>query len=97
MKNMILNRMLLFLVGFNEAGAKNYIKSYTDPIMSTLLWVIPVTGAISVLITAVMYNLKDEEDRDRHKFSKQLKKIITVCIIAESITIIFNIVGIATS
>ena len=76
---------------------KCFIKSYADPIFSTLIWLAPVVGMIAFVVSGVVYLLKDEEDRDRKKFSKQAKVILVVTVVIMSASIIFNIVGIATS
>lgn len=86
----------LFLAGFNEGVAKNFIKQWTDPLTNFLLWAVPIVGIIASVSSGIIYLLKDEEDRDRKKFSKDLKKILVVCVILESITVIFKIVGITT-
>ena len=52
---------------------------------------------IAFVVSGVVYLLKDEEDRDRKKFSKQAKVILVVTVVIMSASIIFNIVGIATS
>ena len=87
---MLKHKLLLVLAGFNEGAAKSFIKSYTDPIFSTLIW-------LAFVVSGVVYLLKDEEDRDRKKFSKQAKVILVVTVVIMSASIIFNIVGIATS
>ena len=85
------------LAGFNKGEAQNFVKSYTDPLTSFLLWAVPVVAIIASVISGITYLIKDEEDRYRKKFSKELKRILFVAIIIESISLIFKIVGIATS
>lgn len=85
------------LSGFNKGEAMNFVKTYTDPLTSFLLWAVPVIAIIAAIISGITYLIKDEEDRDRKKFSKELKRILFVAIIIESISVIFKIVGIATS
>lgn len=84
------------LAGFNESAAKSFVKSYTDPLTNFLLWAVPTVGLIAAVVSGLIYLLKDEEERDRKKLSKDLKKILMTCIILESITVIFKIVGITT-
>ena len=94
---MLKHKLLLVLAGFNEGAAKSFIKSYTDPIFSTLIWLAPVVGMIAFVVSGVVYLLKDEEDRDRKKFSKQAKVNLVVTVVIMSASIIFNIVVRATS
>ena len=86
----------VILAGFNNAEAQNFLKSYTDPLFSFLLWAAPVIAAISAIALGIAYFCKEEDERDRHKFIKTLKKILAVTIVIESITVIFKIVGITT-
>lgn len=86
----------LILAGFNQSAAQNFVKQYTDPFFNFLLWAAPVAAMISCVASGIVYMLKEEDERDRHKFSKTLKRIILVAVVVESISIIFTIVGIAT-
>lgn len=84
------------LAGFNEGAAKELILSYTNPIQNVLIWAIPSIAGIAALIAGGKYMLIDEEERDRHKFFKQLKRILIVAVVCESLTVIMKIVGITT-
>lgn len=94
--NVIKMKAPVVLAGFNEGAAKSFVKSYTDPLTNFLLWAVPITGIIAAVVSGIIYLLKDEEERDRKKLSKDLKRILFTCIILESITVIFKIVGITT-
>lgn len=93
---LVQSKFPIILSGFNLGEAQNFVKGYTDPFFTFLLWAAPIVGSIVAAISGIMYLLKDEDERDRHKFHKTLKKILTVTIIVESITVIFKIVGITT-
>ncbi len=95
--NFIKSNGIVTLAGFNNSAAQSFVKQYTDPFFTFLLWAAPVVGMISAVASGIGYLIKEEDERDRHKFTKTLKKILAVVIIVESISVIFKIVGIATS
>lgn len=94
--NQILLKMPVFSAGFNDGAARSLVNSYLEPMTKFFLWLVPGVGVFSALVTAVIYMLKDEEEKDRHKYHKTLKKILAVCVVAECILSIFAIVGITT-
>ena len=98
---MLLNKIKILVLagatGFNTSAAKELVKNYTDPFMTFMLWFVPSAGIIAVLVQGVKYILQDEDDRNRNKFSKTMKTILTVCVVLESLSAIFKIIGIAVS
>ena len=77
------------LDGFNSGLAQSTAKKYIDPITTFLMWVVPLVAVIVCLISFVM----DEDEKERHKPFRMIKKIIIVTIIAELITTLFKIFG----
>jgi hypothetical protein len=98
---MLLNKIKILVLagatGFNTSAAKELVTKYTDPFTTFMLWVVPIAGIIAALIQGVKYILQDEDDRNRNKFSKTMKTILTVCVVLESLSAIFKIIGIAVS
>lgn len=97
LKTSILTSYLYMNTGFNSTEAINLVKTYTDPLTTFLLWAVPIVGIIAAVASSVGYLLKDEEERDRHRYTSTLKKILIAAIIGECMVTIFKIFGISTS
>lgn len=81
------------LDGFNSGLAQSTAKKYIDPITTFLMWVVPLVAVIVCLISFVKWFVMDEDEKERHKPFRMIKKIIIVTIIAELITTLFKIFG----
>ncbi|MEG3039475.1 MAG: hypothetical protein RR788_04155 [Erysipelotrichaceae bacterium] len=81
--------------GFNEQEAKNLFTSYVTPMINIGLWAVPLSTVLAVLVLAIKYMMKDEDEREQKPFTKHIKAILVVAIIAESIQIILRIFGLA--
>ncbi|MBW9213110.1 MULTISPECIES: hypothetical protein [Terrabacteria group] len=74
-------------------AAKQWLKSWLDPITTLLLWLIPTVAIISMLIAFVGWYGKDEREKQQQPFFKIAKTHIIVLVIAESLTTILKILG----
>lgn len=81
------------LDGFNSSLAQSTAKKYIEPITTFLMWVVPLVAVIVCLISFVKWFVMDEDEKERHKPFRMIKKIIIVTIIAELITTLFKIFG----
>ncbi len=93
MKNLL--QVPVVLAGFNLGEAQNFIKSYTDPLTTFLLWFLPIGGAIVSVVVIITWFGKDEDEREQRKPGKTLKKIWFWLAIGMGITTIFKILGIS--
>lgn len=76
-----------------STAAQSTAKKYIDPITTFLMWVVPLVAVIVCLISFVKWFVMDEDEKERHKPFRMIKKIIIVTIIAELITTLFKIFG----
>ena len=79
--------------GINKEAAQALIKTYTDPAISILLWIIPFACTIACISTVVMWLGKSDEEKEQRKPGGIIKKIIFWSIVAESIVGILAIFG----
>lgn len=65
-----------YAVTFNEAQAKQDIQGLVDPISNVLLFVaLPIT-LLSIGVSYISWNGKDEEEKESMPFTKVIKKHI---------------------
>lgn len=81
------------LSGFNSGLAQSTAKKYIEPLTTFLMWIVPLVAVIVCLVSFVKWFVMDEDEKERHKPFRMIKKIIIVTIIAELITTLFKIFG----
>ncbi len=81
------------LVKFNEGLAKQTVKGFIDPITKFLIWAVPLVSLVVCLISFISWFVKDEDEKERHKPFRMIKRIIIVTVIAELINVIYQIFG----
>lgn len=94
--NLLLKTQLVLATApkINEGKARDLILSYLTPLSNILVWVIPAAALFACLGSLFFWMLKDEDDKERHKPFRMIKRIIIVAIIGESLSAIFVILGI---
>ena len=81
------------LVTFNGGLAKQTVKGFIDPITQFLIWAVPLVSLVVCLVGFINWFVKDEDEKERHKPFRMIKRIIIVTIIAELINVIYQIFG----
>ena len=81
-------------VKIDEGKAKNLVLGLINPIVSIGLWLVPLLALIACIFSYISWLIKDEDEKERHKPFRLIKKIIIGTVIVESIMTIFAIFGI---
>ncbi|MFV0380763.1 MAG: hypothetical protein ACK5KR_00790 [Breznakia sp.] len=79
---------------FDNSAAETAANKFVEPLTTFLLWATPVIAGVVIMVIGILWMIKDEDEREQKPFMKQVKKIIIVAIVVESISTILKIVGI---
>ena len=79
------------------AGAIKMFSSWADPVITILLYVIPALTTVALLSLGVRWFFADEMERERHRLSRSVKRIIGVGIFFESLPAILKLVNLYNS
>lgn len=91
----LLNMTTVHAEGLNTGELRNWVSSYLDPLESTLLWVIPVTLGIYLLVKAIHWWSKEAEEGNEKTYWVTVKNGIIVGVIAESIDLLLSMFSIS--
>ena len=91
----LLNMTTVHAEGLNTGELRNRVSSYLDPLESTLLWVIPVTLGIYLLVKAIHWWSKEAEEGNEKPYWVTVKNGIIVGVIAESIDLLLSMFSIS--
>ncbi len=91
----LLNMTTVHAEGLNTGELRNWVSSYLDPLESTLLWVIPVTLGIYLLVKAIHWWSKEAEEGNEKPYWVTVKNGIIVGVIAESIDLLLSMFSIS--
>lgn len=81
---------------FNEGEAKDLAQSWTDPLSSFLLWLIPIVGIVVIAASGLMWLMKPEEERNQKSFTPQAVKMLKIIIALELLPAIWKILSLAS-
>ena len=79
----------------DEEGFKTWVKTYADPAMNTLLWVIPLGFGIFALTLTVRWYFASESKREELQITDKIRTGLYILIGAESITVLLKLIGFA--
>lgn len=82
-------------VGINQGKVKELVKGILDPAISIGLWLVPLLSIAVCIYTFANWLLKDEDEKERHKPFRLIKKIIAGTVFIELIQVIYAIFNLA--
>lgn len=79
----------------DEEGFKTLVKTYVDPAMNVLLWVLPLGFVIFALTLTVRWYFASESKQEELQITDKVRKGLYILIAGESITLILKLIGFA--
>lgn len=79
---------------FDNSSAQSAAGGYLGNVSTFLLWAVPVVTGVVLLVHAVSWMCKDEDDKEQKPLIKTAKKTLFVALFAEFVSVIIKILGI---